>query len=132
MKKKEKGWIGQEIKSAGYKQTPSRTSIFSWLEKHKGIFSAKEILEANTSLDSVSVYRTLELLTKLDIIDPLMKIDDHQYYELHEEQHHHHAVCRKCKKAACIGCPGISVSVKGFSDIHHSLAVTGLCTSCAK
>lgn len=119
------------MKAAGYKRTSQRKVIFAWLEKHVGIFCAKDVLQANPELDSVSLYRTLELLSRLDIIDPLMQIDDRQYYELHEEQHHHHAVCRSCKKAQCIGCPDISLSVKGFSHIHHSLSVTGLCTSCA-
>jgi Fur family ferric uptake transcriptional regulator len=123
-------WIRKRLQDAEHKWTQPRADIARFLATHDGIFSATEILRAFRRMDKVSVYRTLELLASLDIIHPATHMGGIQYYELHAKRHHHHAICTQCKKIAHIACTLPKKIVRGFSQIHHSFLLTGLCTSC--
>lgn len=124
-------WIEEHIVRAGYKRTPSRKAIFSYIVKKEGLFSAMDMLEAKPSLDKVSVYRTLELLVSLDLIRPVRLLNDQQMYEVHRhESHHHHAVCSLCHKQACVPCDVPKKNVPGFTQVHHDVSFTGICENC--
>jgi len=123
-------YIIQFLKEKGFRLTETRQSVAVWLEKNKGIFSAAQIMAENKSLDKVSVYRTLELLARYDIIHPVQIIDDGQYYEVHEPKHHHHVMCVRCKDNQCVPCAVKEQKIKGFSRIHHTVFLTGICSLC--
>lgn len=124
-------WIEEKLIQEGYRITGPREYVVDFVLKKKGIFSVKEILQKNKKLDKVSVYRTIDLLTSLDIIHPTLMLDGHQMYELHAEKHHHHIICTKCKKDECVPCAvTVPKKIKGFSEIHHEVHFTGVCTSC--
>jgi Fe2+ or Zn2+ uptake regulation protein len=131
--KKKKDWILSAMKDAGHKMTTPRKKVAAWLEAHEGVFSAGEAAAALPTLDRVSVYRAIELLASLDIVHQVLTTHGEVHYEKHEETHHHHAVCTKCEKTSCVnGCAVPTVKkIKGFTNIHHSLVFTGLCSSCA-
>jgi Fe2+ or Zn2+ uptake regulation protein len=113
------------------KITVPRRAIATWIDAHEGVFSAKEIL-SELPLDKVSVYRTLELFTELDLIHPVLMQHGEQHYERHDLKHHHHVVCSSCEKSACVGCEVKEEKrFTGFTHIHHTLVFTGLCTTCA-
>lgn len=125
-------WIAVQLKEAGYKMTEPRKRIVEWIFNKKGIFSVSEVLKSLSDMDKVSIYRNIEILTALDIIHPALTVHGEQHYELHEKKHHHHMVCMECEKTACVDCTFKEKVVRGFTDIHHSLSLTGLCTDCAK
>lgn len=126
-----KSWIEQKVKEAGYKLTLQREKIFAFVEQYDGIFCAAQILKAVPKMDKVSIYRTLELLAELDIIHGAAQLEGQQYYEVHQEgAHHHHIVCTKCLASDCVSCDMPTKKISGFSHVHHSLTMTGLCTSC--
>lgn len=126
-----KGWIENKVQTKGYKLTPPRKSIFAFIESVDGIVSAGKILEALPKLDKVSVYRTIDLLVDLDIIHAAAQIDGQQYYEVHqEEKHHHHIVCTECLVNQCVSCDVPTKKISGFTHVHHSLTMTGVCSSC--
>lgn len=124
-------WIRKRLQEANHKWTQPRAQIARFLTNHDGVFSATDILHAFRRMDKVSVYRTLDLLVSLDIIHPVTHMEGIQYYELHDTEHHHHAICTKCKKIAHIACMIPKKIVRGFSKIHHSLFLTGLCKACS-
>ncbi len=120
------------LKETGYKLTKNRAEVARYLENNQGIFCANDLLRNFSNLDKVSLYRTLDLFQKLDIIHPVITLNGEQYYEAHElTNHHHHAVCTKCHKSECISCDYTDKPVPGFKEIHHSIAVTGICYKCA-
>jgi len=125
-------WILSKVKEAGYKLTKTRKDVGAWIENHDGVFSAKELLGNMPSLDSVSVYRTIDLLQSLDLIHQVFTAHGEVHYEVHGEDHHHHAVCTKCERAECVTDCSVSTKqrIKGFTNIHHTLVFTGLCVSC--
>jgi len=129
----QQNWIEDDLAQAGHRSTQTRKQICTYLLKEKGIFSAKDILDAHKKLDKVSVYRTLDLLQSLDIIHPTLMLDGHQMYELHQKKsHHHHIVCVECKKDECMPCKVVvPKKIKGFAKIHHEVHFTGVCNACA-
>lgn len=124
-------WIMGVVQQRGAKITPLRIQIAEWIEKHEGVFSVQAILEAFPTLDKVTIYRTIELFTELDIVHPTIQLDGQQYFELHQKQHHHHAICTNCHKTKCIDCPVQEKPISGFRDLHHAVNFTGLCVRCA-
>lgn len=120
------------LREAGYKLTGNRLSVAAYLDNNKGIFCANDLLRSISNIDKVSLYRTLELFRKLDIIHPVVTLDGEQYYEAHEHSdHHHHAICTKCHKSECISCDYTDKPVPGFKETHHAVAVTGICYKCS-
>ncbi len=125
-------WIEKKVQEKGYKLTPTRKRIFSYLEEVDGLVSAGNILEAVPVLDKVSVYRTIDLLVELDIIHGAAQINGQHYYEIHQEGvHHHHIVCTECLKHTCVSCDMPTKKVSGFTHVHHSLSMTGICSGCS-
>ncbi len=125
-------WVMQQLKNAGYKVTKPRQKITNFISHHDGIFSIQDIQNAHPGLDKVSLYRTIETLTALDLIDPIAHMNGMQHYELHSTNHHHHALCTKCKKIAHVTCAIPKKIIRGFSQIHHTLLLTGLCRTCSQ
>lgn len=123
--------IKKTLKAGGYKLTVPRKRIADWIAKQKGIFSANELLRGLADLDKVSVYRTLDLFSELDLIHPVVSQHGEVHYEVHGNDHHHHAVCTLCEKTACVPCALDEPAVPGFSNLHHSFIFTGTCSACA-
>ena len=124
--------IQTTLKEAGYKLTKPRLAIASWITKHDGIFSVSEIRKALGDLDKVSIYRTVELFCSLDIIHDVINLHGEQHYEVHGKKHHHHIACTGCEKTACVPCTVPKKTIPLFTNIHHTVAFTGLCKACAQ
>ena len=120
------------LRAAGHKLTQPRRAVAQWIASHDGVFSVKEIVADLSRLDTVSVYRAVELLCDLDFVHPLLTTHGEMHYEMHDEVHHHHAVCTECEKTTCVpGCGAAVKKIKGFTQLHHTLVFTGVCRSCA-
>jgi Fe2+ or Zn2+ uptake regulation protein len=121
------------LQSNGYKVTTPRKNVASYITTCKGLFCPQDIIRAHPDMDSVSIYRTIDLFVSLDIIHSVRIHQGHQYYELHEEQkkHHHHIVCTECQKTACIPCTLHIPEINSFNNIHHTISFTGTCSTCA-
>lgn len=126
-----RGWIQTFLKEVGYKHTKSRATIAEYVEQKKGVFCARDLTTNLPMLDRVTIYRTIELFQKLDIIHPAAVLDGEQYYETHTEDHHHHAVCTKCHRSEYVNCDYTDKPVPGFKETHHTVIVTGICYKCA-
>jgi Fur family ferric uptake transcriptional regulator len=83
--------------------TASRKSILELLSRAKGHMSAKEIYAglypSLPGLGLTTIYRTLELLHRLGIVQKVTAGDGPGRYELRgdrPEDHHHHLICTRC------------------------------------
>jgi len=124
--------ITEQLRKSGKRLTDARKTVAAWIEETDGIFSQREILAANNELDSVSVYRTLELLKNEDLIHPVMSVHGEVHYEKHEPSHYH-AVCTECEKTECVKNSVVKLKsepLKYFRKLHHTLVFTGVCVSC--
>lgn len=98
--------VRKTLHDAGFKLTPQRElTVEVLLEKEKDHLSAEEIYmlvkAKNTGIGLATVYRTLEILTELQVINKLTFQDGIARYDLNlnnEKHQHHHLLCMKCGK----------------------------------
>ena len=92
--------------------------------------------EAYPYMDIATVYRTLHLLKKLNVVTEVA-IGDRLHYELTDpEGGHHHMVCQVCNGAFNLGPHYLeqfrSTLMREFNfepDLEH-FTITGVCSAC--
>ena len=98
--------VKEKFKREGYKLTTQRRAILDVIienqDKHLNPEEIYDIVKVKyPEIGIATVYRTLQLLEKLDIIYRLNFDDGYNRYELNyssEIHHHHHLICLKCGK----------------------------------
>jgi Fur family ferric uptake transcriptional regulator len=85
--------------------TVPREVILNILSRSSGHMSAKELYASlyrmYPGIGLTTVYRTLELLFRLGIVQRITSGDGQSRYELksgNKKDHHHHIICTKCGK----------------------------------
>ena len=99
-------WIHKRMMQEGLRMTQTRMIILDVLSKRPDHhFSAEEIFiiahRINPTIGFATVYRTLDLLTRLGVIQKFDFGDGKARYELmmgNKISHHHHLVCTGCGK----------------------------------
>lgn len=161
--------LGQQLQRYGYKLTVPRQIVMDILAESSSHLSAEEIYllaqkaslqkpsKKNTSVGPLTtgpargiglatVYRTLGLLTNLEIVDKRDFGDGCSRFELAgegtAERHHHHLVCIKCGRVVeynnftARGVDFIErlkrslIRRHKFKIIDHQLQFSGLCPKC--
>jgi Fur family ferric uptake transcriptional regulator len=132
----------QTLKEKGYRMTPQRIMVLDALHSVDKHISAEEIyaqVKARYPYANIStVYRTLDLLKELGMVNEIDLDDGRVRYHLSEKGHHHHLVCSKC--GSIIDLPEsallklsetLAKEYKFKADLKH-LAVFGVCADCQK
>ncbi|WP_062104754.1 ferric iron uptake transcriptional regulator [Bacillus niameyensis] len=96
--------IKKQLHSASYKLTPQReATVRVLLEHEEDHLSAEDVYllvkEKSPEIGLATVYRTLELLTELKVVDKINFGDGVSRYDLRQEgaaHFHHHLVCLEC------------------------------------
>jgi Fur family transcriptional regulator, ferric uptake regulator len=92
--------ISKDLKLAGHRLTSPRQRILSVIRASAGHITAEQILKRVRArygaTNKSSVYRTLDLLTRLNLINPTDFGNGRIEYEIHRHPHHHHLLCRDC------------------------------------
>lgn len=123
------------------RQTRQRTAVVSALEGLDDFRSAQQIHDllrrGGVEIGLATVYRTLGMLAAEDVVDTLRTPDGETVYRrCGRSDHHHHLVCRLCGRAVEIEGPGVEswasrvAAQQGFSDVQHTLELTGVCADC--
>lgn len=77
-----------------------------------------------------TVYRLLEVLTKVGLAAPLL-LDGVVYYTYCTGDHHHHFVCLQCHNVQDIyECPAFATVPSGCQVNHHNIDLFGTCAQC--
>src|SRR3972149_1446168 len=92
--------IANDLRLAGHRLTSSRERILSVIHASDGHLTADEILKRVRAryrpINKSCVYRTLDLLARLNLINPTNFGNGCIEYEIHRHPHHHHLQCRDC------------------------------------
>ncbi|MGY4690196.1 ferric iron uptake transcriptional regulator [Salibacterium sp. K-3] len=96
--------IKKQLHSQSYKLTPQReATVRVLLENEKDHLSAEDVYllvkEKAPEIGLATVYRTLELLNELEVVDKINFGDGVSRYDLRKEgadHFHHHLVCIEC------------------------------------
>lgn len=89
------------------------------------------------SMDVSTVYRTLETLRDIDIVDRVYFADGSTVYHLKDHQHHH-LCCERCgsiQELPITALENVETSLLkefGFQVSQRPLGFFGLCAQCAK
>lgn len=94
----------KQLHESGFKLTPQReATLLVLLENEKDHLSAEEIFfyvkRKSPEIGLATVYRTLEILTELKIVDKVSFNDGVARYDLRKEgakHFHHHLLCLEC------------------------------------
>lgn len=89
------------LKKQGHKLTPQRLLIWHILAKGKHYSAAQihnRVKKEFPGVDLATVYRTLELMVKLDLIQESKFPSGPSRYEATDKIGHNHIICRKCDK----------------------------------
>lgn len=129
------------LKQAGYKYTKPRRIITHVLLEASGHLSAPEIVDAvaahDTSIGRMSVYRTLDLFTRLGVIRPAFQEGSIARYVMMVDGHHHHIICQGCGKVIHFDqCPldeltNFLEKTYNCQISGHLLEFFGRCDACA-
>jgi Fe2+ or Zn2+ uptake regulation protein len=131
----------RRLRDAGYKLTNARLTVLHVIEAFGGHVTSAQVLDSVNAIDPnigrASVFRTLDLLTRLAIIRPTY-IDSSitPTYVLMPDGHHHHIICTNCSRVIEFEDCGLEkMSAELEARLHvqltgHLLEFYGLCDNC--
>jgi Fur family transcriptional regulator, ferric uptake regulator len=136
--------IKKHLQAASYKLTPQReATVRVLLEHEEDHLSAEDVYllvkEKSPEIGLATVYRTLELLTELKIVDKINFGDGVSRYDLRHEgatHFHHHLICTACGAVDEIQEYLLSEVEKAvettwkFRVKDHRLSFYGICHRC--
>jgi len=129
--------ITERLRSAGKRLTAERELLFDIIAEHPHLDAAaiyRLALEASPKIGQATVYRTLNLLSELGLVDVSTFGEAHAHYELRTDDHAH-LICLECGSVREIPPPDGLRSMKGLDgfEVHRTeLEMIGLCPKCLK
>ena len=126
----------------GLRATSQRALILEIIRHGQGHLDADEIYrqarDKQPRLSLSTVYRTLQVLKKLGLVEELHFDETHHHYEVKPSSEHHHLVCLGCGKVVEFKCPlspRMKVNIareKGFEITGTEIRMTGYCSKCRR
>lgn len=136
------------LKEKGLKMTRQRLVVLEVLaENPEQHMTAEEIYErikvANPDIGLATVYRTVQLLLELELIDRINLDDGFVRYEIgsmgrKKHHRHHHLICLKCGKVLAFQedmLETLETGVReaiGFRVTDHEVKLYGYCRDCSE
>ena len=129
------------LREQGYKLTPQRHAVLKVIASTHDHLTPEAIFEKvheeNPDIGLVTIYRTLDLLSELDLVCRLHGAGNCRSYMMRRPtEHHHHLVCSGCGKVVDFsGCELKELEKRltretGFDIKGHLLELSGLCPGC--
>lgn len=142
--KRDLDYYKDSLRNEGYKLTYQReTILITILKNREEHLSCDEIYNIvskdNPEIGIATVYRTLQLFEKLDIVYKLNFDDGFSRYELNQgtgDHHHHHLICLKCGKVMEVKLDLLDSLEKkieeeeNFAIVDHNVQFYGYCSNC--
>ena len=137
------------LKAKGLKVTNQRLIVLKVLDKHRDIHMAAEdiykLVKAECpDIGLATVYRTVQLLLEMQLVDRINLDDGCVRYEIGhrvagESKHtHHHLICKDCGKVLSFNDDLLEElenhieKMTGFRVLDHELKFYGQCKDCAE
>jgi Fur family ferric uptake transcriptional regulator len=130
------------VAEAGYSDTCARRAVVRALCDAPSGATPADLLSRGRSLHSrlgqVTVYRTLDILSGLGLVQRLHGEDGCSAYAAATREHGHYVICERCHRAAEFeGCAvdaalGGVTAQTGYRVSGHWLELFGLCPDCQK
>jgi len=125
---------------AGLRITNQRALILEIIRRGQGHLDADEVYrqarEKQPRLSLSTVYRTLQLLKRLGLVEEVHFDEAHHHYEVKPSAEHHHLVCLGCGKVIEFRYPLTRyvkrnvTEAKDFEIVDTEIRMTGYCSKC--
>jgi Fur family ferric uptake transcriptional regulator len=132
-----------EVEARGVRLTAQSRALIATIQEATTHLDAGSLLnlarKRNPKIDRATVYRTIELLKKLGMIDELdlMHLNgEKHYYEVKIQQEHLHLACFECEQILEFATPVFErlkqeIAAANQFEIHVTrLELGGLCSAC--
>jgi len=133
-----------EVEAKGIRLTAQRRALIATIQEATTHLDAENLLrlarERDPNINRATVYRTIELLKKLGMIDELdlMHLNgEKHYYEVKTQHDHLHLACFECEEIIEFATPAFErlkqeIAAKNDFEIQvMRLEVGGFCSACA-
>ncbi len=135
------------LRERGLKVTNQRLLVLETIAGHPGEhLTAEEIYELAKEqypeIGLATIYRTVQVLVELNVIDKVSVDDGFVRYELGsakaDSHHHHHAICQECGRVLAFEGDLLETleqalyDTMGFVVTDHEVKLTGYCKDCIK
>ncbi len=126
----------RRLEALGHRITPSRVAVVAAVLAQSGHFSVDDVVRQARGVGRATVFRTMRLLTELDIVCRVLLEDGSLHYRVSRRGHHHHLVCVSCGNVqdldeCAVG--GLVRELAAASDYEiegHWLEFYGRCAAC--
>jgi len=128
------------LKDSGVRLTHQRTLILEILEKERRHLDAGEIHRRVTRrmprISLATVYRNLNMLKNLGLINEVRFDEQHLHYELKEAGEHYHLICLNCTRVIEVDLPLLDYLKKNveraqdFKIEDVEVNISGYCNQC--
>jgi Fe2+ or Zn2+ uptake regulation protein len=132
-------WLTQ-LQTNGYRLTNARKAVVETVVATNSALNPLEVYEQAKStcpsLGLVTVYRTLEKLEELNLIQRVHQPDGCNAYLPHANGHQHLIICQQCGKAMYFEGDNLEAFFErvagehGFTVREHWLQLFGVCSEC--
>ena len=136
------------LREKGLKVTSQRLMVLNMLSTHGDEhLTVEEIYdlakEESPEIGLATIYRTVQVLLELHVIEKVTFDDGFARYELNGEEtgsghRHHHAICTQCGKVYSLETDLLDTLEKqvfkslGFEVTDHEVKLYGLCSACRR
>ena len=136
------------LREKGLKVTSQRLMVLNILSAHGAEhLTVEEIYdlakEESPEIGLATIYRTVQVLLELHVIEKVTFDDGFARYELNGEEtgsghRHHHAICTQCGKVYSLETDLLDTLEKqvfeslGFEVTDHEVKLYGLCSACRR
>ena len=130
------------LSAVGLRNTSQRASILEIIRRGEGHLDADEVhrraRKTQPRLSLSTVYRTLQTLKELGLIEEVHLDETHHHYEIKDADEHHHLICLGCGKVVEFAS---SASNKMKDEVSREnrfeitgieVRMTGYCPECRK
>lgn len=130
------------LAQAGYRRGGARNAVVELLDAQDCALTAQEIDDrlraGGRSVGRASVYRILEMLTELRLVQRIDVGQGVARYERHlpDGDHHHHLVCDSCGQIEPFSDPTLEQAIErvsrrlSFAVDDHDVVLHGACSAC--
>lgn len=125
------------IKQEGYSVTRARLAVFNALVGQEPL-SMGQLVGRVRGVDRASVYRTIDLLERLGVVQ---RLNTGWKYKLELtdkfSEHHHHLTCTKCGRTVALSEHELERFIEQLARLHkfvpssHQVEIQGLCNTCS-
>ena len=86
----------RRLEDLNHRITSSRVAVIAAVLAQSGHFSVEDIVRQARAVGRATVFRTMRLLTDIDVVCRVLLEDGSLHYRVSRRGHHHHLVCVSC------------------------------------